>query len=80
LLIATHTGGAAFMLCRFGRLPCATSWEVWEMDPETLAMHKVIAHDGSIVGAIATALEVDGVLYLGSVFDDRIGVVATSIH
>jgi hypothetical protein len=80
LLVATHTGGTKFMLCRFGRLPCATSWEVWEMDPETLAMHKVIAHDGSTVGAVATALEVDGVLYLGSVYDDRIGVVTTSNH
>jgi hypothetical protein len=78
LLLATHTGGAAFMLCRFGRLPCKTSWAVYEIDPETLATHKVIEHDGSRVGAVATALEVDGILYLGSVYDDRIGVVASA--
>ena len=80
LLLATHTGGAAFMLCRFGRLPCKTSWEVYEIDPETLATHKVIEHDGSAVGAVATALEVDGIVYLGSVFDDRVGMVASAPH
>jgi hypothetical protein len=78
LLLATHTGGAAFMLCQFGRLPCKTSWAVYEIDPETLATHKVIEHDGSQVGAVATALEVDGILYLGSVFDDRVGIVASA--
>ena len=80
LLLATHTGGAAFMLCRFGRSPCTTSWEVYEIDPETLATHKVIEHDGSVVGAVATALEVDGIVYLGSVFDDRVGMVASTAH
>jgi len=75
LLIATHTGGAGFMLCRFGRTPCTTSWAVYEVDPDTLATHKVLEHDGSVVGAVATALEVDGRLFLGSVFDDRVGVM-----
>jgi hypothetical protein len=75
LLVATHTGGAAFMACRFGRTPCTTSWAVYEIDPDTLATRKVLDHDGSVVGAVATALEVDGLLYFGSVFDDRVGVM-----
>lgn len=75
LLIATHTGGAAFMACRFGRAPCTTSWAVYEIDPDTLATRKVLDHDGSVVGAVATALEVDDLLYFGSVFDDRVGVM-----
>ena len=75
LLIATHTGGTAFMACRFGRAPCTTSWAVYEVDPDTLATRKVLEHDGSAVGAVATALEVDGLLYFGSVFDDRVGVM-----
>jgi hypothetical protein len=75
LLVATHTAGAAFMACRFGRTPCTTSWSVYEIDPDTLATRKVVDHDGSVVGAVATALEVDGLMYFGSVFDDRIGVM-----
>jgi hypothetical protein len=78
LLLATHTAGAAFMLCQLGRLPCKTSWAVYEIDPETLATQKVIEHDGSRVGAVATALEVDGILYLGTVFDDRVGIVSSA--
>ena len=78
LLIATHTAGAAFMACRFGRKPCTTSWAVYELDPDTLATHKVLEHDGSAIGAVATALEVDGLLYFGSVFDDRAGVMRIS--
>ena len=75
LLIATHTGGIEFMGCAFGRLPCTTSWEVWEIDPATLAVSKVLEHDGTDIGAVATALRVDNRIYLSSVFDDRIGVV-----
>lgn len=75
LLLATHTDGAMFMLCAFGRSPCETGWSVSEIDPDTLAVREVFRHDGTKVGAIATALEVDGTLYVGSVFDDRIGVV-----
>jgi hypothetical protein len=75
LLVATHTAGAAFLACRLGRRPCKTTWSVYEIDPDTLATRKVIDHDGSVVGAVATALEVEGLLYFGSVFDDRIGVM-----
>jgi hypothetical protein len=75
LLVSTHTGGPAFLLCSFGWLPCHTSWEVYEIDPTTMASSRVLQHDGSIIGAVATALEVDDELYLSSVFDDRIGVV-----
>jgi hypothetical protein len=75
LLVATHTAGTAFLACRFGRAPCTTSWSVYEIDPDTLATRKILDHDGSVVGAVATALEVDGLLYFGSVFDDRVGVM-----
>ena len=75
LLVATHTGGAAFMACLFGRTPCTTSWEIWEIDPTTLAVSKIFEHDGSDVGAVATALRVGDRIYVSSVFDDRIGVI-----
>lgn len=76
LLMATHTAGAAFLLCSFGRSPCRTSWEIYEIDPRTMAVERVFVHDGERVGAVATALEVNGRIFLGSVFDDRVGVIS----
>lgn len=75
LLVATHTGGARFVGCANGRLPCRTSWEVHEIDPEKMTAKQIIAHDGSALGAVASATEAGGTIYLGSVFDDRIGAV-----
>ncbi len=76
LLVATHTGGPAFSACEFGRLPCKSPWEVYEIDPVTLASTLVLAHNGDAVGAIATATQVKDRIYLGSVFDDRLGYAA----
>ena len=75
LLIATHTDGVAFMPCAFGRQPCRSGWAVYEIDPVTLAARPVLEHDGEDLGAVATALEVNGRIYLGAVFDDRVGTV-----
>ncbi len=74
ILATTHTDGAAFLLCAFGRLPCRTGWSIFEIDPITLHATPLLHHDGSTVGAVASAVEIDGRLYFGSVFDDRIGV------
>ncbi|TFH22414.1 MAG: hypothetical protein E4H03_08475 [Myxococcales bacterium] len=75
LLVATHTSGSVFMLCALGKRPCTTGWAVYEVDPVTLATSQVLEHDGSELGAVATALEANGVMYLGSVYDDRIGAI-----
>ena len=75
LLVAVHTSGAKPLLCTFGRTPCRASWKITELDPATLAAHDVLADDGTVVGAVASATEIDGCTYVGSVFDDRIGVV-----
>ncbi len=74
LLAVTHTDGAAFMLCAFGRLPCRTGWSLFEIDPGGLNASLLLHHDGSVIGAVASAAEFDGRVYFGSVFDDRIGV------
>lgn len=74
ILAATHTAGAAFLLCGFGRLPCRTGWSLFEIDPGTLHATELLHHDGSVVGAVASAAEVDGRVYFGAVFGDRIGV------
>jgi hypothetical protein len=75
LLVAVHTDGAGLLLCQLGRSPCKTGWEVYEIDPTTMAASLVLRHDGTAIGAIATAAEIDDTLYLGSVLDDRIGAV-----
>ncbi len=76
LLVATHTGRSALFLCTLGWAPCRSAWKVYEVDPDTLVTKLVLAHDGDQIGAVATALEVGKTLYLGSVYDDRIGVAA----
>jgi hypothetical protein len=75
LLVATHTGGAAFLPCVFGYAPCRTSWEIHEIDPETMTSTLLFAGDGEALGAVSTPLVIGETMYLGSVFDDRIGVV-----
>ncbi len=75
LLIATHTDGVAFMPCAFGRQPCRSAWAVYEIDPVTLAARPLLEHDGEDLGAVATALEVNDRIWLGTVFDDRVGAV-----
>jgi hypothetical protein len=48
---------------------------VHEIDPERMTAKRILAHDGSALGAVSAATEARGVIYLGSVFDDRIGAV-----
>ena len=74
LLVSTHTSGFRFALCLFGRSPCDSPWATYEIDPVTLAKRKVLEHNGRLIGAVATTLQVGDELYFGSVFDDRIGV------
>ena len=74
ILAATHTDGAAFLLCALGRLPCRTGWSIFEIDPASLRATLLLHHDGSVVGGVASAAEFDGRFYFGAVFDDRIGV------
>lgn len=74
LLSDTHTGGPALLYCLFGRSPCRTSWEVHEIEPATMSATLYLAHDGDTVGAASAPLVAGDHLYLGSIYDDRIGV------
>jgi hypothetical protein len=76
LLIATHTGGMRMLACAFGRAPCRTSWEIYELDPTSLVARLFLAGDGEVLGAMSTPAVVGPMLYLASVFDDRIGVMS----
>lgn len=74
LLAPVHTSGLAFLRCRFGALPCTSPWKLFEIDPATGAASERFAHAGSLVGGVSSAVEVGDRIYLGAVFDDRIGI------
>ena len=76
LLVTSHTAGTHFGICLLGKRPCETSWAVFEIDPLTLVVHKIFEHDGTQLGAVSSAAQVGSELVLGSVFDDRIGLLA----
>jgi hypothetical protein len=75
VLVAVHTSGFAMLRCRFGALPCASPWELVEIDPASGAVSRRFAHDGSLLGGVSSVAEVGERLYFGAVFDDRIGVL-----
>jgi hypothetical protein len=74
LLAVSHTSGAAFLLCAFGRRPCRSAWALFEIDTEELVARERLACDGAAVGGVASVAEVGERFYFGAVFDDRIGV------
>ena len=73
LLLASHDSVSAFLGCVTAGT-CRAPWSIWEIDPDTLSVRRVFQHDGSVVGAVASAAEVGDQIYLGAVFGDRIGV------
>ncbi|MFP6663149.1 MAG: hypothetical protein VCC00_02980 [Deltaproteobacteria bacterium] len=73
LLVASHDSLTAFLGCATGGA-CRSPWSIWSINPDTLAVQRVFQHDGSVVGAVASAEEVGGRVYLSAVFGDRIGV------
>lgn len=74
LLVAAHTGPFLEMMrCqRMQRGACPLAFEIVSLDPETLARETVLAHEGPPMGGATVALDVDGVLYLGSFKGDRL--------
>lgn len=75
LLVLVHSSGLASLRCRFGALPCASPWKLMEIEPVAGLASERFAHDGSLVGGVASVAEVGKRLYFGAIFDDRIGVL-----
>lgn len=73
LYLASHTSSWAFLACVRGAA-CRSPWALFEIDPGSLQADQVLAHDGEVVGAVASAEQVGALVYLGAVFGDRIGV------
>ncbi len=74
LLLASHESAMGFASCR-NLETCRAPWRVDEIDPATMEVREILVHDGSVVGAVATAQQVGNQIYLGAVFGDRIGVL-----
>jgi hypothetical protein len=62
-------------LCGFRGRTCRTGWAVWEIDPDTRSAAEILAGNGERIAAVPVALEVGDFLLLGSIGDDRVGVV-----
>ncbi len=75
LYVAVHGSFWDLARCMRSR-PCRGRWEIFEIDPNTLAVASVLAHDGERLGAVASAHPAGERIYLSAVFDDRIGVWA----
>jgi sugar lactone lactonase YvrE len=52
---------------------CAGPWSLFEIDPVALTARQILAHDGTRIGTVATALEIGPDVWLGAVLSDRIG-------
>lgn len=71
--VVTFTGDIPF-LCSVNGRSCRSGWAVWEIDPNARTGTEILADNGRRIATATSALEVGGVLYLGSMADDRVGV------
>jgi hypothetical protein len=62
-------------ICAFRGRTCRTGWAVWEIDPDTGTAVEILAGDGQRIGSVPVALEMGDFLLLGSIGDNRVGVV-----
>lgn len=62
-------------ICAFRGRTCRTGWAVWEIHPDTRSAVEILAGDGQRIASVPVALEVGDFLFLGSIGDNRVGVV-----
>lgn len=74
LLLPTHESITGFIAC-LRSAPCRGPWRLLEVEPDSLRVVERFRHDGTVVGAVAAAEEIEGRTYLSAVFGDRIGVL-----
>jgi hypothetical protein len=74
LWIATHSGGLGEILSCFESQtrPCAASFEIVAMDPETMETEVVFAHGAPPMGAATVAVPQGDRVYMGSFVGDRL--------
>ena len=75
LLVASHKAGileVADSLEQGNEEPSLLPFAIVEVDPQTLVSRELVARDGPPMGAGTAAVDVGGVLYVGSYVGDRI--------
>lgn len=77
LLVASHTASLGQMMAcqELTEGACGMPFEILSLDPDDLSSRVWIRHEGPPMGGATVALEIDGVVYLGSFAGDRIGRV-----
>lgn len=77
LLVAAHTGGLNEMLAcqELEEGACGMPFAILSLDPEDLSAEVRLVHQGAPMGGATVALELDGVIYLGSFRGDRIAML-----
>lgn len=73
LLAASHDSLFSLFTSCASPSHCGGPWTLHEIDPETLASRRLLHHDGSRIGTVASATQVGEDVWLGAVLSDRIG-------
>jgi sugar lactone lactonase YvrE len=73
LWIAVHEPAGMSLLSCFDdqAAPCSAAFEIYAMDPETMATEIIFAHSGAPMGAVTVAVPQAGRVYMGSFVGDR---------
>ncbi len=74
ILVVTHHSGFAVLLCRMRLLPCRSGWSLFEIQPDLSAKTELLSHSGDQLGGAASAVIAQDWIYIGAIFDDRIGI------
>lgn len=80
LWLASHTGGLVESNACYGdqTKTCGISFEIVELDPQTMAFKTVFSHQGPPMGAATIAVAAGDKVYLGSYAGDRMIIVPRS--
>jgi hypothetical protein len=73
LWVASHAVAGMSLLSCFDdqAAACSAGFEIYAMDPETMAAEVIFAHDGPPMGAVTVAVPQAGRVYMGSFVGDR---------
>lgn len=73
LLVAATAPGASSAFCfKTPAQPCGAGFEIYAVNPETMAARKIFAHEGAPMGAATVAVQLNRTLFIGSYVGDRI--------
>lgn len=72
-VVATLSGDFPYLCGLTGS--CRIGWSLIEVDPARGTAERILDRDGSLIGSATSALEVHGRIFIGTMEDDRLGVL-----